>query len=154
MTELEIIGTACLPETEIIELAGFICKTEDPANDYQICIKLVDSEEMRQFNRVYRGVEKDTDILSFVSSELPFCNSNLANPAGQDKPQSLKMCDIIIDINQLARQKGNKTLEEEFRIVLIHGLLHLVGYDHVRKQDACEMETKENYYLDQNKVKE
>ena len=47
--------------------------------------------------------------------------------------------DIIIDINQLLQQKGIRNREEEYRAVLIHGLLHLVGYDHIHSADAEKM---------------
>ncbi len=61
----------------------------------------------------------------------------------------MRICDIIIDIKQLFQQKGIRTLEEEYRAVLIHGLLHLVGYDHIRSADAEKMNKKEEYYLKQ-----
>lgn len=142
MVELEVIGTLAIPEILLKDLATLICETEDPRSNYQICIKIVESEEMRQLNRVYRGVDKDTDVLSFITN----AGTDPALEKSMDKSLPWKICDIIIDIKQLARQKVNKTLEEEFCIVLIHGLLHIVGYDHIRKLDACEMETKENYY--------
>ncbi|PKN72191.1 MAG: rRNA maturation RNase YbeY [Candidatus Cloacimonetes bacterium HGW-Cloacimonetes-3] len=142
MTELEVIGETTVPEHLIGEIAKLICDAEDPESDYHICIKIVESEEMKQLNRVYRGVDKATDVLSFVTNTGAMPLNNVHS----HKSLPLKVCDIIIDIKQLALQKVNKTLEEEFCIVLIHGLLHIVGYDHIRKHDACEMETKENYY--------
>lgn len=142
MIELEVIGTLSIPENLLRDLATLICETEDPESNYQICIKIVESDEMRQLNRMYRGVDKDTDVLSFVTN----AGINPALEESMDKPLPWKICDIIIDIKQLARQKVNKTLEEEFCIILIHGLLHIVGYDHMRKHDAYKMETKEIYY--------
>jgi len=61
----------------------------------------------------------------------------------------VRICDIIIDIKRLFQQKGIRTLEDEYRAVLIHGLLHLVGYDHIRSEDAEKMNKKEEYYLKQ-----
>jgi len=146
MIELEILGEPPVSNNRLLGLANLIFQSEDPANCYCVCIKLADSEEMRQINRQYRGCDKSTDILSFVTCEMPL---------GKDSQyRILKQCDIVIDTNQLALQKGNRSLSEEFLIVLIHGLLHLVGYDHMRKQDANIMENKEIYYQELIKVKE
>lgn len=137
MSSLEITGESGMPPTELMHIAQYICEQEDPQRDYQISLMLVSSIEMQNYNRVYRGKNESTDILSFVSEDLP----------GHDKP--VRLCDIIIDTKQLVKQKGNRTFEDEFRIVLIHGLLHLLGYDHIRSRDQEEMKIKENYYLKQ-----
>ncbi|GAB1468747.1 rRNA maturation RNase YbeY [Candidatus Cloacimonadota bacterium] len=149
MTELDIIGNSPLKESVISDIASLICEREDPVNDYLICIKFLESKEMQHYNRVYRGVNQTTDILSFENADIPLELTNECLAAGSEKKRNFRLCDILIDINQLIEQKGEKTLEEEFRIVLIHGLLHLVGYDHIRNQDAFEMKTKENLYLNE-----
>lgn len=149
MTELDIIGNSPLKESVVSDIASLICEREDPSNDYFICIKFVESKEMQHYNRVYRGVNQTTDILSFENADIPLELTNECLAAGSEKKRNFRLCDILIDINQLIEQKGEKTLEEEFRIVLIHGLLHLVGYDHIRNQDAFEMKTKENLYLNE-----
>jgi len=150
MTELDVIGNSPLDESVISDLATLICDNEDPINDYVICLKIVESKEMQRYNRIYRGVNQTTDILSFENRDVPIEDIIEGIEGYTKKRRNLRQCDIIIDINQLSRQKGEKTLEKEFRVVLIHGLLHLVGYDHIRNQDASEMKTKEDQYI--NKV--
>lgn len=61
-------------------------------------------------------------------------------------PNRARICDIIIDIKRLFQQKGIRTLEDEYRAVLIHGLLHLVGYDHIRSEDAEKLKKKEESF--------
>lgn len=149
MTEIEIIGDTAIPETEIRFLAKCICENEDPTHEYRISLKMLDSNEMQHYNKVYRGKDETTDILSFVSDdiELPTPQIGLRNKDKQTPlPRPLRLCDILIDTKRLVEQMGNKTLEEEFRIVFIHGLLHLVGYDHVRTLDTKEMNQKEEIY--------
>lgn len=165
MSSIEIVGKPDFPAREIKRLAATICKQEDPLHDYQISLKIVGSEEMRHYNRIYRGKDESTDVLSFVNSDIqipPASQAGLSRPdtgceshAKQESPALvMRLCDIIIDTNQLAKQMANRTFEEEFRTVLIHGLLHLVGYDHIRQQDIRIMKTKEEYYLKQQQGEE
>jgi probable rRNA maturation factor len=149
MFDLEIIGEASIAEEEIHKISKLICEAEDPLHDYQICLKIVDSEEMQNYNRSYRGKDGTTDILSFISDEIILTDVSQDLEDGLDVNLPLRLCDIIVDTNQLIRQKGNRTLDDEFRIVLVHGLLHLVGYDHIRTRDAEEMRIKEEYYIKQ-----
>ena len=92
---------------------------------------------MRKINRQYRGADETTDILSFVSDELDL------------NGRKSHICDIIVDINSLEIQKGINSLIEEFWQVLIHGLLHLAGYDHITLADRKKMEDAEEKYNSQ-----
>lgn len=87
--------------------------------------------EIRDLNRKYRGLDEITDILTF-QSEFPH-------------PQYCG--DIVIDIEQAERQKGKASLQKELLVLFIHGLMHLIGYDHIRKDDRLRMMAKEKEYL-------
>ena len=118
--------------------AETVCAAECPAPACEVGLLLCADVEMREFNRLYRGDDSVTDVLSFSApDEL----AGLAKAEAQALP-----CDIIIDINQLDRQKGSNTLEKELMEVFIHGLLHAFGYDHIRRQDQELMTSKEQYY--------
>jgi rRNA maturation RNase YbeY len=93
---------------------------------------------MQKHNKTYRGHGAITDVLCFAAEK----------PAAScfESAQPELVCDIIIDINQIDRQKGHKTLDEELLDVFIHGLLHGFGYDHIRRQDQITMMEKEIYY--------
>lgn len=94
---------------------------------------------MRYYNRSYRGQDKATDILSFtfaLADEIPVTEST-----------NKRICDIIIDINQVDKQKGTNSFEQELIIVFVHGILHLMGYDHIKKADKQKMEEKASMYL-------
>ncbi|MBW6513637.1 MAG: rRNA maturation RNase YbeY [Candidatus Syntrophosphaera sp.] len=118
--------------------AETVCAGECPAPACEVDLLLCADPQMREFNRLYRGDDSVTDVLCFSApDEL----AGLVNPEAEALP-----CDIIIDINQLDRQKGPNTLEKELMEVFIHGLLHAFGYDHIRRQDQEIMANKEQYY--------
>lgn len=139
MTNIDIEGD--LPSgtdaTTISLIAETICAAEAPDTDFQISLQLVKSEAMREFNRLYRGVNRVTDVLSFAGDAIVLDG------------RKTRLCDIIIDTNQVFLQKGANTFREEFWLVLIHGLLHLTGFDHIRTADRRKMEDAEENYRKQ-----
>jgi probable rRNA maturation factor len=80
---------------------------------------------MRAMNRNYRGIDKITDVLSF---------SQLEDSSFQHGTTELG--DIVICLSQARRQAGERgrTLNEELVVLIIHGLLHLIGYDHEKNR--------------------
>jgi probable rRNA maturation factor len=88
---------------------------------------LTDNSEIRQLNRKYRGIDKATDVLSFPLEETPFM------PLGT----------IVISkdkVEEKAAEYGHSA-EDELALLYLHGLLHLLGYDH--EVDEGEMRSKE-----------
>lgn len=105
--------------------------------DRELSLLLVDNEEIREFNRLYLGRDYPTNVISFAMSEGDF---------GDVNPQLLG--DIIISVEK-ARTEGEScgaTLKESLDFLLIHGLLHLLGYDHESgdAREALRMQEKEN----------
>jgi rRNA maturation RNase YbeY len=99
-----------------------------PANGAGVTVVFVSDRSMRQLNRRWRGKRGTTDVLSF--------------PAGQDefeKSEGLTLGDVVISVEQSARQAAEHGLEfaEEVAQLILHGVLHLCGYDH--ETDAGEM---------------
>ncbi|NLK85814.1 MAG: rRNA maturation RNase YbeY [Aeromonadales bacterium] len=101
--------------------------------DSELTIRMVDSDEIHALNKDYRNVDRPTNILSF-----PF-----EMPEGiEDLPL---LGDLVICKEVLEREckEQNKTLEEHFCHLIIHGSLHLLGYDHIEDSDAKIMEPLE-----------
>ena len=99
----------------------------------EISIELVGDRRMRRFNRDYRQHDRTTDVLAFACRE-----------AGE--PSSFMLGDIVVSVPMAIRQAESfkHSLNEELVRLLIHGLLHLVGYDHNRgDQEARLMRRKE-----------
>ena len=90
-------------------------------------VVLLSDAAMRNYNREFRGEDSATDVLSFPNEEED----------GEEEPY---LGDILICVDAAARQK-RKTLLAELQVLSLHGLLHLLGYDH--ETDQGEMETLE-----------
>ncbi|WP_202108188.1 rRNA maturation RNase YbeY [Succinivibrio dextrinosolvens] len=108
-------------------------KTGGRTNDSEITIRMVDSKEIHELNATYRHVDRPTNILSFPF-ELP--------EGIEDLPL---LGDLVVCKEVLEREckEQNKTLEEHFAHLIVHGCLHLLGYDHIEEEDAKEMEPLE-----------
>ena len=129
MNEVDFTKTAKCPWDikKIINIVKIAAKAESKLKG-GIEINIVGDKRIRTLNRVYRGIDKQTDVLSFAWQEE---KKFVGNFLGQ----------IYISYPQIKRQakKYEVSTKEEFRRILIHGLLHLVGYDHVVKKEAKTM---------------
>jgi probable rRNA maturation factor len=102
---------------------------------------------MEMLNRTYRGVDKTTDVLSFpqLSAE------DLKSISAIVKTSELLLGDIVINLHRAIKQaiEHGITLNEELKRLTIHGLLHLLGYDHDKnKYQKKKMELKEKELFD------
>jgi probable rRNA maturation factor len=106
-----------------------ILKTLDCA-DKEISLSFVDDEKIKQLNKQYLGKNKATNVLSFSLLEGEYGNIN---------PQILG--DIIISVETAQRDalSGQLTIDQEIDFLIIHGILHLLGYNH---ENTTEKETK------------
>ncbi|WP_328187120.1 rRNA maturation RNase YbeY [Marinobacter sp. OP 3.4] len=102
------------------------------AHDSEVTLRLVDESESRALNHQYRGKDRPTNVLSF-----PF-----EAPAGITVPLA---GDLVICAPVVAREavEQNKTSEAHWAHMVIHGLLHLQGYDHMEDDEAEVMEALE-----------
>ncbi len=122
----------------LIRMAEEIFAQERPGLSCFATLYLCNDEQMQSFNKQYRGNPEVTDVLAFRAT-----HGELEPDKGNAKTF---LGDIVVDINQAYRQKGTNSFQEEIQILVIHGLLHLLGYDHIKTQDKITMEQKENYY--------
>ena len=104
----------------------------------EVSIVFVDDGEMRNLNRNFRGINKSTDVLAFPMNDGKFANIN---------PQLLG--DVVISV-PTARKQGEAngySMERELSILLIHGVLHLLGYDHQSAREEATMRELESEYI-------
>ena len=106
----------------------------------ELSILLCDNQFIWPLNRDYRGKDAPTDVLSFAQRE----------GEGAD-PNDPILGDVIISIERAAEQapQHGKSLEDELKLLLVHGVLHLLGYDHIDAEEAEEMEHREREILSQ-----
>ena len=104
----------------------------------EVGIALADDAECARLNARYRGIDRPTDVLSFAGGELP---------GGRNRPGDppVMLGDIVIAYETSARdaEREDKPLAHHLQHLVVHGLLHLLGYDHENDGDARRMEAME-----------
>ena len=124
-----------LPTTEQFQLwvdTALAEVSSKPDSDFELTIRLVNSEESQQLNNQYRGKDKPTNVLSFPFEVPDGIELNLLG--------DLIIC---IEVMKQEAQQQNKALFEHWAHLVIHGCLHLVGFDHINDDEAQEMESIE-----------
>lgn len=108
-------------------------------------IIFIDDEEMHKMNKEYRGIDRTTDVLSFALNDNKHINPIL-NSLG----------DIFISIPKMKSQACDYGHSEkrELSFLVVHGLLHLLGYDHMNEDDEKIMFNLQKEILDELNIKE
>ena len=113
-----------------------IAKTQ-LSHDAELSVRIVDEDEIRTLNRDYRNKDKTTNVLSF--------------PMSDEVLQVNMLGDIVIcaGVVESEAESANKDCRAHWAHMLVHGFLHLLGYDHMTDQDAERMESLETEILEQ-----
>jgi len=121
-------------------LAVFTLKLEAAPELSELSIALVDDDEMAHLNEQYRGIASPTDVLSFGCDD----------PCVTVGDEPIMLGDVIIAPAVAERQAAElgTTIESELNLLLVHGILHLLGYDHEADEDAAAMQAREAVVLD------
>jgi probable rRNA maturation factor len=100
----------------------------------ELSVLLVTDAFIHGLNREWRGVDRPTDVLSFPQRE----------PGTERKPRADALGDVVISVETAARQAAEHscTLLDEVSRLLVHGVLHLVGFDHGTDAEEAEMEAR------------
>jgi len=120
-----------------IRLARFALEREAAPPQAEVSIAIVDNEEMAQLNKTYRDQEGPTDVLSFP------CDSPHMIPA-EDEPVALGDIIIAPAVAEKSAIELGHTIEHELNTLLVHGILHLMGYAHTQDDDARIMEARQH----------
>ena len=128
---------------DIEALAAFVIEREGKPASTEVSISFVTDEEIHELNRTYRGIDRPTDVLSFECDNL---DDDFA-PADFDEPYELG--DIVIAPDVAERQTADygTTMHDELCLLIVHGLLHLCGWDHMEEDEALAMEARERELL-------
>ena len=121
-------------------------KEPQSSREASIVIRFVDEQEGLALNADYRQKDKATNVLSFPF-EMPDFMFDLADiEAACHHLGDLVLCEPIVRAEALAQQK---TLQQHWAHLIVHGALHLQGYDHINDDDANHMESLEINILEQ-----
>ena len=118
---------------EVVEEAlreTLLLEGESPC--YEISVSFVDNEEIRELNRDYRGVDKETDVLSFPLQEDFMVSTPLLG-------------DIVISVEKALEQSNEygHSFIREVAYLVVHSTLHLLGYDHMGDDEKLDMRNSE-----------
>ena len=113
-------------------------------DDTSAVVTLTGDEHLREYNRRYRGLDEPTDVLAFAAQEQP-TDTRFQAPPGTEH----WLGDIVISLPRARRQAraAGHPINDEVRLLAVHGLLHLVGYDHAEPNEERSMTDLTNRIL-------
>ena len=131
------------------DVARDVLKAEGVTPPYEVSVILTSEEVVHSMNRQYRNVDAPTDVIAFYTEEHgPSAGSFILPDDGVRR-----LGDIVISFPQAveqARDEGH-SVEKELSLLITHGLLHLLGYDHEAPEDTLRMRGREAVLMEEFK---
>lgn len=130
--EADELMAKAIPSLEQIEAWANAVLVAENTGEQEITVRFTDDEESQTLNHEYRGKDKPTNVLSFPFEVPPGIEMNLLG-------------DLVICVPVIMREaeEQDKTPTNHYAHMVVHGILHLLGYDHIDDADADIMEAKE-----------
>lgn len=119
----------------------------------EVSLLLVSKEKIQEINKETRNIDNATDVLSFPMNHYPIAEdfSHLENCPDAFHPETgeLLLGDIVISVEHIKKQAEDygHSRKREFAFLLVHSLLHLIGYDHMEDGERIIMEKKQKDFL-------
>lgn len=106
---------------------------KEKEKNFSLSIVFLGKDRMKNLNNLYRKINKDTDVLSF----------------GWWEEKNISVGEIFISRAKLENQakRYNHLISDELKVLLVHGILHLFGFEHIKESDSKEMSILENQLL-------
>lgn len=131
----------------IRNLAERLLRAEGCSDNVEVSILLTDDSQIAGLNSRYRGVDSPTDVLAFAQMD--------GAEDLQNDDEAALLGDIVISVETALRQAEERgaSLEDELDVLLAHGVLHLLGYDHEDPEDERRMFARQAAILEQARSK-
>lgn len=139
-------------------LQGALKHLNQPSNDIEMSLSFVSPDEIRELNKQYRNVDSVTDVLSFPTVDNPERKvinlSDFAPDSINIETGKLNIGDVIICLERAKEQAAeyNHSLKRELCFLSLHGLLHLLGYDHITSDDEKQMFALQDEILNKMRI--
>ncbi|MBE6071814.1 MAG: rRNA maturation RNase YbeY [Clostridium butyricum] len=140
---------------QLINVIEFALKEEDVNIKSEVSLLFVDNEEIKEINNETRNIDKETDVLSFPM--LDYENKrvfkeqykNYEFSASDLDGEELVLGDIVLSLEKALEQSKeyNHSFEREASYLVVHSVLHLLGYDHMQEDEKVIMRTREEEIL-------
>ena len=133
--DVEVVDTVRKAAYTVGELYGL--------DNAEVSITFTDNEHIHEINRDYRNVDRPTDVISFALNEGD-------EPEIEGGAPVNVLGDIIISVEKAVEQAGDygHSVEREVAFLTVHGMLHLLGYDHIEEDDRKEMRREEDFVME------
>lgn len=133
--DVEIVDTVRKATYTVGELYGL--------DNAEVSITFTDNEHIHEINRDYRNVDRPTDVISFALNEGD-------EPEIEGGAPVNVLGDIIISVEKAVEQASDygHSVEREVAFLTVHGMLHLLGYDHIEEDDRKEMRREEDFVME------
>lgn len=144
---------------ELVNIINEVCekalKAEEVKIPYQISLLFVDNEEIKEINRETRGIDKATDVLSFPMLDYP--KDKVFKEVYKDTKfneiyldgEELVLGDMVLSLERAKEQsiEYNHSFNREVCYLVVHSILHLLGYDHMEDEEKKRMRKREEEIL-------
>lgn len=132
-------------EEKILKVAQLVLDKEQVDPAWEVSVVLVDDEQIRELNRDFRRVDRATDVLSFAYREEQEEEPDVVDPAAEEDV----LGDIVISLERARAQaeEYGHAFAREVGFLVVHGMYHLLGYDHMSPEDEAVMRAKEEAVL-------
>jgi probable rRNA maturation factor len=138
-------------DLEALERTASIVLEREIDEVAEMSFAIVDDARIQQLNRDWRGYDEPTDVLSFGLSDRskPAVDDEVPFPFPRVEGDVLHLGEVVISYPTAERQaiEHARALEQELRHLLIHGILHLLGYDHAEPDEEATMRAREQALL-------
>lgn len=131
---------------DYVKIIKEACKVLDIKDDLELSCVLVDDNKIHEINNEYRNIDKSTDVISFALED----NNDLFVDG---MPRELGDIFISIDHAKMQAKEYDHSLKREMCFLFTHGLLHLLGYDHMEEHDEKEMFELQDVILNNLEIK-
>ena len=123
---------------DVLNFAGSYLKL--PENT-EMSVTLMDNEHIHEINKKYRGVDKPTDVISFAIEEDDPDEVTIILPEDEEFDIPKNIGDIMVSMDKVKEQAEylGHSEDRELGFLVVHGFLHLNGYDHMKEEDEKEM---------------
>ena len=138
------------PEIEsfVNKVIKAVLEFENCNDNYEISISFVDNEEIKDLNKQYRNIDAPTDVLSFPMLEFNKKSNDETIVKEVFIDEEIPLGDIVISTEKVieqAKEYGHGQ-DRELAFLLVHGMLHLLGYDHIQESDEIIMPKSRRKY--------
>lgn len=145
----------------IEEVCNFTLKEEKVDVDYQVSLLFVDNEEIKEINAETRNIDKETDVLSFpmldYDKDKVFKDMYIGYEFDETymDGEELVLGDMVLSLEKALEQSKeyNHSYQREVSYLVVHSILHLLGYDHMEEEEKIKMRKREEEILNKLNIR-